>query len=119
MLDKSFGPSIEVARKQWSGNKTGVISAIGVVSCVYVDSQTECFWVVDYRIFDPDTHGKRASSIMSKRCCVVYVEHRRLPFRAVLMDTWYATKDSMLLIDGMKKMFYVLLAVEEQPPSSR
>jgi hypothetical protein len=32
VLDKSFGPNIEVVRKQWSGNKKkGVISGIGVV----------------------------------------------------------------------------------------
>ncbi len=35
MLDKSFGPKVEVVRKQWSGNnnnnKKGVIGGIGVV----------------------------------------------------------------------------------------
>jgi hypothetical protein len=31
VLDKSLGPNIEVVRKQWSGNKKGVISGIGVV----------------------------------------------------------------------------------------
>ncbi len=45
VLDKSFGPKIEVVRKQCSGNKKGVIRAIGVVSCVYyVNPETECFW---------------------------------------------------------------------------
>jgi hypothetical protein len=34
VLDKSFGPKIEVARKQWSANEKGVIGGIGVVSCV-------------------------------------------------------------------------------------
>ncbi|CAN5651716.1 hypothetical protein BH20ACT11_BH20ACT11_00120 [soil metagenome] len=34
------------------------------------------------------------------------VEHRRLPFSTVLMDAWYATKELMLLIDGMGKTFY-------------
>jgi hypothetical protein len=32
LLDKSFGPKIELARKQWSGNAKGVIRGIGVVS---------------------------------------------------------------------------------------
>jgi hypothetical protein len=32
VLDKSFGPKIEVARKQWSGNKKGVIGGVGVGS---------------------------------------------------------------------------------------
>jgi hypothetical protein len=116
VLDKSFGPKIEVARKQWSGNKKGVISGIGVVSCVYVNSQTECFWVVDYRIFDPDTDGK--SKLDHVEEMLRSVDHRRLPFRAVLMDTWYATKDSMLLIDGMKKMFYCPLRSNRQVDDS-
>jgi hypothetical protein len=34
VLDKSFGPSIELTRKQWSGNEKRPIRGIGVVSCV-------------------------------------------------------------------------------------
>jgi len=116
VLDKSFGPKIELARKQWSGNKKGVISGIGVVSCVYVNPETECFWVVDYRIFDPDTDGK--SKIEHVEEMLGSVEHRRLPFRAVLMDSWYATKDLMLLIDRMKKTFYCPLKSNRQVDDS-
>jgi hypothetical protein len=57
VLDESFGPEIEVTRKQWSGNEKSVIRGIGVVSCVYVNPKTENFWVIDYRIFDPETGG--------------------------------------------------------------
>lgn len=116
LLDKSFGPSIEVVRKQWSGNKKGVVSGIGVVSCVYVNPQTECFWVVDYRIFDPDTDG--LSKLDHVKEMLRSVEHRRLPFRAVLMDSWYATKDLMLFIDGMKKTFYCPLRSNRQVDDS-
>jgi hypothetical protein len=113
---KSFGPHIEVVRKQWSGNKKGVISGIGVVSCVYVNPQTERFWVVDYRIFDPDTDGKTKLDHVKEM--LRSVEHRRLPFRAVLMDTWYATKNLMLFIDGMKKTFYCPLRSNRQVDDS-
>jgi hypothetical protein len=34
------------------------------------------------------------------------VEHRQLKFSTVLMDTWYATKDLMLLVERMGKTFY-------------
>jgi hypothetical protein len=34
VLEKSFGPSIELTRKQWSGNEKRPIRGIGVVSCV-------------------------------------------------------------------------------------
>jgi hypothetical protein len=116
VLDKSFGPKIEMVRKQWSGNKKGVIRGIGVVSCVYVNPKTERFWVVDYRIFDPDTDGKTKLDHVKEM--LRSVEHRRLPFRAVLMDTWYATKDLMLFIDGMKKTFYCPLRSNRQVDDS-
>ncbi len=116
VLDKSFEPKIEVARKQWSGNEKGVIGGIGVVSCVYVNPKTECFWVVDYRILDPDTDGK--SKLDHVEEMLGSAEHRRLPFRVVLMDSWYATKDLMLLIDGMKKTFYCSLKSNRQVDDS-
>lgn len=116
VLDKSFGPKIEVVRKQWSGNKKGVIRGVGVVSCVYVNPKTEHFWVVDYRIFDPDTDGK--SKLDHVEQMLKSAEHRRLAYRVVLMDTWYATKDLMMLIDAMGKTFYCPLKSNRQVDDS-
>jgi len=116
VLDKSFGPKIEVARKQWSGNEKRVIGGIGVVSCVYVNPKTERFWVVDYRIFDPDTDG--LSKLDHLEEMLGSAEHREVPFEAVLMDAWYATKDLMLLIGGMKKTFYCPLKSNRQVDDS-
>jgi hypothetical protein len=72
VLDKRFGPKIELAQSQWSGNEKRPIRGIGVLSCVYVNPKTENFWVIDYRIFDPKRTAK-ASSITSSRC---YKERR-------------------------------------------
>ena len=123
VLDKSYGPHIEVARSQWSGNEKKVIGGIGVVSCVYVNPETERFWVIDYRIFDPETDGK--SKLEHVEEMLRSVEHRQVPFRTVLMDSWYATKDSMLLIDRMgqkeeseKKTFYCPLKSNRQVDDS-
>ena len=120
VLDKSFGPKIEVARKQWSGNEKGVVRGIGVVSCVYVNPKTEDFWVIDYRIFDPDTDAKTKLDHVEEM--FRSVEHRRVPFRTVLMDSWYATKDLMLLIDRMdeerRKKFYCPLKSNRQVDDS-
>jgi hypothetical protein len=119
VLDKSFGPSIELTRKQWSGNEKRPIRGIGVVSCVYVNPKTENFWVIDYRIFDPETDG--LSKLDHFEEMLRSAEHRRMPFRTVLMDSWYATKDLMLLIDGMgekKKTFYCPLKSNRQVDDS-
>lgn len=116
VLDKSFGPEIEPTRYQWSGNAKEVIRGIGVVSCVYVNPKTEHFWVIDYRIFDPQTDG--LTKIDHVRQMLGSVAHRQLPYSTVLMDAWYATKELMLLIDGMGKTFYCPLKVNRQVDDS-
>ncbi len=104
VLDHSFGPRIEMVRRQWSGNQKSVIRGIGLVSCVYVNPRTEQFWVIDYRIFDPDTDGK--SKLDHVREMLQMAGQRRLPFQMVLMDAWYAAKEVMMQIAGMGKLFY-------------
>jgi hypothetical protein len=116
VLDKSFGPSIEVTRKQWSGNEKSVIRGIGVVSCVYVNPETERFWVIDYRIFDPERDGK--TKLDHVREMLGSAEHRGVPFEMVLMDAWYATKDLMVLIEGMGKKYYCPLKSNRQVDDS-
>jgi hypothetical protein len=116
VLEKSFGPKIEVTRKQWSGNKKGVIRGIGVVSCIYVNPKTENFWVIDYRIFDPEADGK--SKLDHVEDMLRSAEHRQLAYGTVLMDTWYATKDLMLMIEKMGKTFYCPLKSNRQVDDS-
>jgi hypothetical protein len=116
VLDKGFGPKIEVTRKQWSGNEKSVVRAIGVVSCVYVNPKTERFWVIDYRIFDPERDG--LSKLDHVRDMLVSVEHRGVPLETVLMDTWSATKDLMLFIEGMGKKYYCILKSNRQVDDS-
>ena len=116
VLDKIFGPEIEPTRYQWSGNAKEVIRGIGVVSCVYVNPKTEHFWVIDYRIFDPECDG--LTKIDHVRQMLGSVAHKQLPYSTVLMDAWYATKELMLLIDGMGKTFYCPLKVNRQVDDS-
>jgi hypothetical protein len=116
VLEKSFGPEIEPTRYQWSGNAKDVIRGIGVVSLVYVNPKTEHFWVIDYRIFDPDSDGKTKPEHV--REMLGLVGHRELEFSTVLMDTWYATKDLMLLIEEMGKTFYCPLKVNRSVDDS-
>ncbi|MGF1535388.1 MAG: transposase, partial [Elainellaceae cyanobacterium] len=34
------------------------------------------------------------------------IHHKQLPFHAVLMDTWYATKALLLLIEALQRVYY-------------
>ena len=47
---------------------------------------------------------------------IIYQKH--LPFQAVLMDTWYATKDLMLYIESLRKIYYCPLKDNRQVDDS-
>lgn len=76
------------------------------VSCLYVNSTTGQFWVIDYRLscalcsgrvlanraplYDPDGDGQnKLDHVAAMLDGVAYT--KTLPFRTVLMDGWYAT----------------------------
>jgi hypothetical protein len=86
VLDKRFATVIELSRRQYSGNEHRVIRGIGVISCVYVNEVTGQFWVIDYRLYDPDGDGQsKLDHVAQMLNGVVY--SKQLPFTTVLMDS--------------------------------
>ena len=117
VLDKNFAKAIDLVRRQYSGNAKTVIKGIGTVTCVYVNPHLDQFWLIDYRLYDPDGDGKsKLDHVRDMLLNVVY--HKQLPFAAVLMDTWYATKALMLLIDSVQKNYYCPLKDNRQVDDS-
>lgn len=117
VLDKNYSHSIELVRRQYSGNAHGVIKGIGVVTCVYVNPEADQFWLIDYRIYDPEGDGKtKLDHVREMVQNVVY--EKQLAFEAVLMDTWYATKDLMLYIESLRKIYYCPLKDNRQVDDS-
>jgi hypothetical protein len=118
VLDKNYSHSIELVRRQYSGNAHGVIKGIGVVTCVYVNPEADQFWLIDYRIYDPDGDGKtKLDHVREMLSNIVY--EKQLPFQAVLMDTWYATKELMLYIESLRKIYYCPLKDNRQVDDSQ
>jgi hypothetical protein len=105
VLDKNHSHSIEMVRRQYSGNAHGVIKGIGMVNCLYVNPDTGQYWIVDYRIFDPDGDGKTKLDHV-REMLVGLVAGKGLAFNRVLMDSWYATKELMLFIETLGKLYY-------------
>ena len=117
VLDKNCSFAIELVRRQYSGNAKAVIKGIGVVTCVYVNPETDQFWLIDYRMYDPDGAGKsKLEHVREMWSHIVY--QKALPFQAVLMDTWYATKELMLSIELFKKFYYCPLKDNRQVEDS-
>jgi hypothetical protein len=105
VLDKKYSQKIELVRKQYSGNAHGVVRGIGVVNCVYVNSKTHQFWVIDYRIYAPESDGKTKLDHVEDILKNVIFQ-KQLTFKRVLMDSWYATQRIMALIDNWQKIYY-------------
>lgn len=117
VLDKQHSFAIDLVRRQYSGNAHGVIKGIGVVTCVYVHPELDQFWLIDYRIYDPAGDGKsKLDHVRDMLNHTLY--QKQLPFQAVLMDTWYATKDLMLLIESLQKIYYCPLKANRQVDDS-
>jgi Transposase DDE domain len=113
VVDKDFSFQIELVRRQYSGNAHGLIKGIGVVTCVYVNPTLDQFWIIDYRIYAPESDGKsKLDHVHEMLSNCVY--QKQLPFRTVLMDTWYATKDAMLYIEQLGKLYYCPLKDNRQ-----
>ncbi len=87
-----------------------VTQGIGVVNCIYFNPQTEQFWILDYRIYDPDSDKKTKIDHVEDMILNV-VNQKKLPFQTVLMDSWYATKRLMALIDNLEKIYYCPLKI--------
>lgn len=113
VLDKNHSFAIEVVRRQWSGNVKQVIKGIGVVTCVYVNPDIERFWVIDFRIYDPERDGKsKIDHVLDMWQTLIHVEH--IPFRTVLMDSWYATMKVMKQIEASQKVYYCPIKTNRQ-----
>jgi hypothetical protein len=113
VADKNHSRSIQLVRRQWSGNTKSVIRGIGIVTCIYVNPELNRFWLIDYRIFAPDEDGKTKLD-HAREMFDLAIHSKHLQFRAVLMDTWYATRQFMLHIERSGKLYYCPLQDNRQ-----
>ncbi len=113
VADKNHSRSIELVRRQWSGNTHSVIRGIGIVTCLYVNPELDRFWLIDYRLFAPAEDGKTKLDHATEMFDLV-IHHKQLAFRCVLMDTWYATRQFMLHIERNDKIYYCPIQANRQ-----
>ncbi len=110
VLKKEHSSKIELVRRQYSGNEHKVVSGIGVVNCIYFNPKLEKFWLIDYHIYDPDSDKKTKIDNVEEMILNV-VNQKKLPFKTVLMDSWYATQRLMALVDNLEKIYYCPLKI--------
>ena len=96
--------NIALVRRQYSGNAHGVIAGIGLVMCVYVNPDTDRFWLINYRFFAPEADGK--SKLDHVAGMLGQLAPRGIAYRTVLLDSWYATMALFKWLLNAGKTFY-------------
>jgi len=104
VLPKKHSRKIEGSKVQYAGCEKGLVKGIGIVNCIYYNPDIKEYWVIDYRMYDPPTDGKSKLNHMIEMLGML--SHRNVAFSNVLMDTWYATAEMMMVIHKMGKGFY-------------
>lgn len=104
LLNKEHSHKIELVRRQYSGNAHGIVKGIGVVNCVYYNPEKEQYWLIDYRIFSPETDGK--SKLDHVQDMLRNLTNRGVIYQTLLMDSWYATVELFNYLIGEQKTFY-------------
>lgn len=117
VLDHNSSFKIDLVRRQYSGNVHGLVKGIGVVTCVYINPERDQFWIIDYRIYDPERDGKTQLDHVGEMLDNAHYD-KQLPFRGVLMDTWYAERKLMLHIEDLKKVYYCPLKTNRRVDDS-
>jgi hypothetical protein len=104
-LDISYSFNIQSVHRQWSGNAGQVINGIRLVTCVYANATLNRFGIIDYGIDTPDTDSKHKPDHVCDMLAHT-LTHKRLAFRTVRMDSWYASKALMLQLHAANKSFF-------------
>ena len=110
VLDKASSHQIEVATAQYSGQKHGITTGIGVVTLVYINPELDKYWILDYRIYDKSTDGKKktehALEMIEYWQITSELHPDRAPFTTVLLDAGYTCKQIMQYCVRIGKYFY-------------
>lgn len=110
VLDKGSSEKIAVASAQYSGQKHGITTGIGVVTLVYIHPELEQFWVLDYRVYDKQTDGLKktdqALEMVEYYQTMQELHPDRLPWTTLLIDAGYTCKKIMQYLVRKEKLFY-------------
>jgi hypothetical protein len=105
VLDKDYSQEIELVRHLYSGKEKAQINGIGIVTCLYVNPETMQYWLVDYRIYDPERDGK-SKLVHAKEMLENIRNFKQLEFGHVVFDAWYSEMELMKQVESYGKIYY-------------
>ena len=104
VLDKDYSYDIELVRHLYSGKEKAQIKGIGIVTCLYVNPERGQYWLIDYRIYDPERDGK-SKITHAKEMLEKVIKHKQLEFGYVAFDAWYAAMELLKIVESYGKIY--------------
>ena len=110
VMDKASSEAIEIASAQYSGQKHGITTGIGVVTLVYINPELGQYWILYYRIYYKKGDGKKktehALEMIEYWQTIHELHPERAPFTTILLDAGYTCKKIMQYIIKSHKYFF-------------
>jgi hypothetical protein len=112
-LDKRYSRKNELAKLQYSGNVHGLVYGINLVNLLWTDGSK--YIPVDYRIYRKGTEDHEKSDKHTLfRDMLKRMKNKGFSPLYVLMDTWYASIETLKLIRSLEWKFITNLASNRQ-----
>lgn len=106
--DKRYSRSIELVKRQYSGNVHGLVRGIGVVNLVHSSGKEKDFYPIDYRIYSPEQDGKTKNEHFADRVKNA-IYSKKIQAQPILFDTWYASANNLKLVNLLELIFFTTL----------
>jgi hypothetical protein len=108
VLEHKNTSKITCAYKQWSGSSHAIVMGIGVINLIYYNPELDRFWILDFRIWDKKTDGKKETEHALE--LIKLAVKRSVRFSTVLFDSFYASNKMLNYIGlDLQKTFYTNL----------
>lgn len=110
VLEHMNTSKIECAYKQWSGSSHSIVTGIGVINLIYYNPEIDRFWVIDFRVWDKKTDGKKETEHALELLKLAVKRIGLVNFSSILFDSFYASNKMLNYIGiDLKKLFYTNL----------
>jgi Transposase DDE domain len=106
--EKAYARFIKMVKRQYSGNKHGLVKGINLVNMVHTNGKSGDFFPIDYRIYSPES-DKKTKNEHFREMFIRMVAGKQLKAKTILFDSWYASVDNLKLIHRNHWIFFTTL----------
>ena len=106
VVDKRYAQSIELVKRQYSGNAHSLVQGIGIVNLVH--SYKGDYNPIDFRVYAPEMDGKTKNEHFREMIRQAFLE-KSIEAKTVLFDSWYASVENLKFIHRRAKIFVTTL----------